>query len=191
VNRVQDTETVFLKEIKNVTPDPRGNCGPYKRVERRNVGQYERKYHVIDKSNHDTIGMVVIDNKQKIWAGTSTNGMNHKVPGRVGDSPIMGAGAYADSLVGAAAATGDGDIMMRFLPSFRAVLDMERGLTPEEAAQNALAPISRKYPTFSGALIVVNKTGQFGASCHGFGTFHYSVASPQYPNVSVLSVKCT
>ena len=39
---------------------------------------------------------------------------------------------------------------------------MERGVTPEEAAQNALAPISRKYPTFSGALIVVNKTGQFG-----------------------------
>lgn len=57
-----------------------------------------------------------MDTKGHIAAGTSTNGAKYKIPGRIGDSPIAGAGAYADTNVGAAAATGAGDIMMRFLP---------------------------------------------------------------------------
>lgn len=60
-------------------------------------------------------------------AGTSTNGANHKIPGRVGDSPIPGSGAYVDSAVGGAAATGDGDVMLRLLPSFVAVEAMRQG----------------------------------------------------------------
>lgn len=59
-----------------------------------------------------------MDSNGKIAAGTSTNGANHKIPGRVGDSPVPGAGAYADQEVGAAAGTGDGDVMMRFLPRY-------------------------------------------------------------------------
>lgn len=62
--------------------------------------------------------MIAIDSQGSIAAGTSTNGAKNKIPGRVGDSPIPGSGAYADQEVGAAAATGDGDIMMRFLPRF-------------------------------------------------------------------------
>ena len=55
-----------------------------------------------------------------MWqAGTTTNGANHKIAGRIGDSPIVGAGAYADNTVGAATETGDGDVMMRFLPSYQ------------------------------------------------------------------------
>lgn len=73
------------------------------------------------EENHDTIGMLAIDSRGRIAAGTSTNGANHKIPGRIGDSPIPGAGAYADQEAGAAAGTGDGDIMMRFLP--RSVLN--------------------------------------------------------------------
>lgn len=62
--------------------------------------------------------MLAIDSQGHTAAGTSTNGANHKIPGRIGDSPIAGAGAYADQDVGAAAGTGDGDIMMRFLPRY-------------------------------------------------------------------------
>jgi len=70
------------------------------------------------EENHDTIGMLAIDSQGRTAAGTSTNGANHKIRGRIGDSPIPGAGAYADQEVGAAAGTGDGDIMMRFLPRY-------------------------------------------------------------------------
>jgi len=69
-----------------------------------------------NEKNHDTIGILAIDSQRRVAAGTSTNGAKYKIPGRVGDSPIAGAGAYADQDVGAAASTGDGDIMMRFLP---------------------------------------------------------------------------
>ena len=71
---------------------------------------------VWSEQNHDTIGVLAIDTKGHIAAGTSTNGAKFKIPGRIGDSPIAGAGAYADQEVGAAAGTGAGDIMMRFLP---------------------------------------------------------------------------
>lgn len=70
----------------------------------------------IDENNHDTIGMIAIDMNGHIAAGTSTNGARNKIPGRVGDSPVPGSGCYADQEVGAAAGTGDGDIMMRFVP---------------------------------------------------------------------------
>ncbi len=61
---------------------------------------------------HDTIGMVAIDQFGRMASGTSTNGLTYKVPGRVGDSPIAGAGSWVDSAVGGCGATGDGDIMM-------------------------------------------------------------------------------
>jgi N4-(beta-N-acetylglucosaminyl)-L-asparaginase len=68
----------------------------------------------VDRRNHDTIGVIAIQPNGDIAAGTSTNGARHKVPGRVGDSPVIGSGAYVDNDVGAAVATGDGDLMMRF-----------------------------------------------------------------------------
>ena len=87
---------------------------------------YRKQSHVLGNTKHeiyghDTIGMVAIDKNGSIACGTSTNGAAYKIPGRVGDSPIMGAGAYCETGVGGAAQTGDGDQMMRFLPSFAAV----------------------------------------------------------------------
>ncbi|CAG2064726.1 unnamed protein product, partial [Timema podura] len=125
----------------NVSPDPASSCGPYKPATNSlTTKQHQQRGGKFGgEGNHDTIGMIAIDNQGKIAAGTSTNGASHKIPGyvvnqgkiaagtatngaitkipgRVGDSPIPGAGAYADGEVGAAAATGDGDVMMRFLP---------------------------------------------------------------------------
>lgn len=65
--------------------------------------------------------MVAIDGNGSIACGTSSNGATYKIPGRVGDSPVAGAGAYCETGIGGATATGDGDQMMRFLPSFAAV----------------------------------------------------------------------
>jgi len=69
---------------------------------------------LISENNHDTIGMIVVDKRGDLACGTTTNGAANKIAGRVGDSPLAGAGCYVDNDVGGAAATGDGDVMMRY-----------------------------------------------------------------------------
>lgn len=172
----------------DVSPNPAHSCGPYKpSFHQTNADKLNLKF---SSNNHDTIGMLAIDSEQRIASGTSTNGANHKIPGRVGDSPIAGAGSYADSSVGAAAATGDGDVMMRFLPSFYVVEEMKQGRSPEKAAQMAIDRISEKYPKFFGAIIAVRKDGAFGAACSGMEKFPFVVASPEYGKAELFYKKC-
>ncbi|KPM03956.1 Asparaginase-like protein [Sarcoptes scabiei] len=150
----------------NVRPDPLYNCGPYSPVRNAKFAHFERsRDNWVDATNHDTIGVVAIDKNGHLGSGTSTNGMRHKIPGRVGDSPIPGAGSYADQDVGGAASTGDGDIILRFLPSYQAVENIRNGMKPEHAAQNALLRIQKKYPKAQIGLIALDKDGNFGASC--------------------------
>lgn len=174
---------------QNVVPDPRTSCGPYRPAEQ--LSAEGERPSAANELNHDTIGMVVIDTQKRLAAGTSTNGMNHKIPGRVGDSPIPGAGAYADQEVGGAAATGDGDILMRFLPSYQAVESMRRGVDPHTASVDALHRIVQHHPRFVGALVAVSIDGTYGAACHGIPIFPYSVAKPGYGTAVVEHVKCT
>ncbi|XP_052076201.1 N(4)-(Beta-N-acetylglucosaminyl)-L-asparaginase-like isoform X2 [Mytilus californianus] len=176
----------------NVTPDPTKNCGPYKPksvLESLQQTEYRGNKN-IDRRNHDTIGMVVIDEHGNITAGTTTNGLNHKIPGRVGDSPIMGAGAYAMNGVGGAVATGDGDVMMRFLPSYMAVNSMGMGNDPTTATQSVMARITNYYLNFVGAVVAVTHHGEYGAACYGFPVFHYSVINPVLKTVTLKSVEC-
>lgn len=177
------------------------SCGPYEpisgnSIDRRfwyasssNIDEQVKRVQ-IDRYNHDTIGMIVVDLNGQVVAGTSTNGARNKIPGRVGDSPIPGSGAYADASVGAAAATGDGDVMMRFLPSFLAVELLRLGITPSEAGRAALARIVKHYPSFQGGIVVATKDGIYGAACHGLKEFPYSVAESSEGKVVVNSVKC-
>ena len=109
---------------------------------------------------------------------------------RVGDSPIPGSGAYADSLVGGAAATGDGDVMLRFLPAFLAVEGMRAGLPPQLASQQAIQRITAYYPSFSGAVVALSKDGTYGAACHGMTEFPFSVANYAIPNSTIIRVPC-
>ncbi|XP_049627260.1 N(4)-(beta-N-acetylglucosaminyl)-L-asparaginase [Suncus etruscus] len=155
---------------KNVIPDASKFCGPYTPP---TVRKLERPILVepIDKLGHDTIGMVVINKLGNTAAGTSTNGLKFKIPGRVGDSPIPGAGAYADDMVGAAAATGNGDLLMRFLPSYQAVEYMRQGDSPAKACQKVVLRIQSYVPDFFGAIICANKTGSYGAACNKLPTF--------------------
>ncbi|XP_075742571.1 N(4)-(Beta-N-acetylglucosaminyl)-L-asparaginase isoform X3 [Rhipicephalus microplus] len=175
---------------QNVAPDPRTSCGPYQPSEQLSPDR-DACPSAASELNHDTIGMVVIDTNKRLAAGTSTNGMNHKIPGRIGDSPIPGAGAYADQEVGGAAATGDGDILMRYLPSFHAVESMRRGIDPRAASVAALHLIVRHHPKFVGALVAVSIDGTYGAACHGIPSFPYSVAKPEYGTAVVEHVECT
>ncbi|XP_073343801.1 N(4)-(beta-N-acetylglucosaminyl)-L-asparaginase isoform X1 [Pagrus major] len=175
---------------KNVFPDPTKYCGPYK------AGAPRKQYKRVERANtrsHDTIGMIAVDLDGHMAAGTSTNGMTHKVPGRVGDSPIIGAGAYADSSAGGAAATGDGDVMMRFLPSYLAVELMRAGVDPLVACRTAISRIKRHYPDFFGAVICANTTGHYGAACNkapGLTQFYYMVSDSESGKPVMKSVDC-
>ncbi|KAK6121920.1 hypothetical protein DH2020_044345 [Rehmannia glutinosa] len=180
---------------KNVMPID--DCGPYSPESILNFGErtclntkrsgldQSVPYHV-DRHNHDTISMAVIDKMGHIAVGTSTNGATFKIPA-VGDGPIAGSSAYADTEAGACGATGDGDIMMRFLPCYQVVESMRLGMEPKLAAQDAIARISRKYPNFVGAIFAVNKNGVHAGACHGW-TFQYSVRSPDMDDVVVYTV---
>lgn len=98
-----------------------------------------------------------------------------------------------DQDVGAAAATGDGDIMMRLVPAYQTVESMRNGMSPNEAAADSIKRIIKKYPIFSGAIIAANKTGQVGAACHNVqdGYFPYAVArGAKNSEVKVSKVKC-
>uniref|UniRef100_A0AAV2MIB8 N(4)-(Beta-N-acetylglucosaminyl)-L-asparaginase n=1 Tax=Knipowitschia caucasica TaxID=637954 RepID=A0AAV2MIB8_KNICA len=175
---------------KNVFPDPSKHCGPYKPLDSLTD---PRTRNYASAPSHDTIGMIAVDAEGHVAAGTSTNGLTHKVPGRVGDSPIVGAGAYADSSVGGAAATGDGDVMMRFLPSFLAVEQMRGGADPSSACRTAISRIKRYHPHFFGAIICANSTGSYGAACNKvpeFSQFRYMVSSSETASSVLLSVDC-
>ncbi|CAN7012392.1 unnamed protein product [Brassica rapa subsp. trilocularis] len=179
---------------KNVVPA--NGCGPYKpkhggmdvSTESCEMGTIEyRLIPLVGPHNHDTISMAVIDKMGHIAVGTSTNGATFKIPGRVGDGPIAGSSAYADDEVGGCGATGDGDIMMRFLPCYQVVESMRQGMKPEQAAKDAVSRIARKFPDFVGAVVAVDKNGSHAGACHGW-TFQYSVQSPDMDDVQVFTV---
>lgn len=184
---------------QNVTPDPTTDCGPYspnKSMYRDDLKLSHNKEQLagysshVNKECHDTIGMVVIDEHENIAAGTTTNGACHKIPGRVGDSPIVGAGAYALNGIGGAAATGDGDIMMRFVPSFHAVQLMSQGDDPTTAAQKAISLINSFFPNVSAGLIAVNIHGEHGGACVGMETFQYNFVDDSSSAIVTIPVEC-
>lgn len=178
---------------KNVIPDPTTSCGPYvpasvlTKAKKWLVSKEGKNFNL---ANHDTIGMVAIDFEGHIACGTSTNGAKYKVPGRVGDSPVPGSGSYVDRHVGGAAATGDGDVMMRFMPALTAVEGMRNGLSPTKAAEMSVLRIATYYPDFMGAVVAVNLNGEHGAACHGIDEFPYSIANPNLQPVTVMVVPC-
>lgn len=171
----------------NVEPDPRRSCGPYKLIPLKrqqdglpHLGKVAplRQLDEILTVGHDTIGMVAIDSLGRIASGTSTNGLRYKITGRVGDSPVPGAGSYADWQVGAAAATGDGDVMMRFLLSYQAVENMRIGMTAAQAAWDVIQRQVQRTgrPYAHAAVIVLSKSGSYGAACCGYKTFPFVVS---------------
>jgi N4-(beta-N-acetylglucosaminyl)-L-asparaginase len=140
------------------------------------------------RNDHDTVGLCALDVRGNIALGMSSNGASHKVAGRIGDAPIVGAGGYASNEGGCAAATGDGDITARFLPAFTAVESMRRGMSPEEACADAVARIAVYYPVFELGLVCMDRYGRTGAASHGW-VFTYCEASPATGGAGVCHQK--
>jgi N4-(beta-N-acetylglucosaminyl)-L-asparaginase len=122
---------------------------------------------VINVERHDTIGMVAIDSQHRLAGACTTSGLAYKMHGRVGDSPVIGAGMFADNEVGGAAATGLGELVLRTLGSFLVVEEMRRGASPQKAVQTAVKRIARKYPAELAdaqvGFIALDKKGRHGA----------------------------
>jgi isoaspartyl peptidase/L-asparaginase-like protein (Ntn-hydrolase superfamily) len=118
--------------------------------------------------DHDTVGVCALDQ-----AACTTSGLAWKTPGRVGDTPIIGSGLYVDNEIGSAAATGNGDEIMKVCLSYRVITLMEAGNTAQEACEQAIRYLLKKRPTDQGrgaACIAVSKTGEIGnaATREGF-----------------------
>lgn len=120
---------------------------------------------VINIENHDTIGMVTLDSAGDIAGACTTSGAAYKMRGRVGDSPIIGAGMFVDNEVGGAAATGLGEAVLKSLGSFLIVELMRQGRTPQEACEEAVMRIVKKQPdykTLQVGYFAVDKQGNYG-----------------------------
>ncbi|GAA0862124.1 N(4)-(beta-N-acetylglucosaminyl)-L-asparaginase [Sphingopyxis soli] len=115
-------------------------------------------------ARHDTVGSIALDAAGNLCVGCSTNGREFKIPGRVGDSPIAGAGAYVDQAVGGAVATGNGDVMMRFLPTYHAVELMLGGMAPQAAAEAAIKRIEDAGYSIGGGIAVIRRDGVHGGA---------------------------
>ncbi len=132
--------------------------------------------------NHDTIGMIAMDAKGNLSGACTTSGMAYKLHGRIGDSPIIGAGLYIDNEVGGATSTGVGEEVVRTVGSFLVVELMRQGYTPEDACKEAVMRIIKKKPetakNIQVGFLAMNKKGEYGAYAIQKG-FSYAVCDSQ------------
>lgn len=116
---------------------------------------------------HDTVGVCAMDARGDLAVGCTTSGLAWKTPGRVGDSPIVGSGLYVDNEVGCAAATGNGDEILKVCLSYRVVLLMAQGAEPGEACAEGIRYLLRKRPDHQqqgAACIAIDRAGRVGAA---------------------------
>lgn len=137
--------------------------------------QYEP---IINIENHDTIGILALDDQGRLAGGCTTSGVAYKMYGRVGDSPIIGAGLFIDGAVGGATATGLGEAVMRTVGSFLVVELMRNGLHPQKACETAVRRIMDNMDTsnLQVGYLALDKQGRYGAHAIHKG-FNYAVTT--------------
>ncbi len=127
------------------------------------------------EAHHGTTNVLAVDAKGDIAGITTTSGLSFKIPGRVGDSPILGAGLYVDNSVGAAGATGRGEDVMKSCASYYIVMRMREGRSPQEACEDAEDLIMERYRAVGldyvpgEKFVAINKDGEYGCSAMNLG----------------------
>jgi len=135
----------------------------------------------VNQDNHDTIGMLAIDKNGRVSGACTTSGLGYKMPGRVGDSPIIGAGLFVDGDIGGATATGSGELVMKTVGSFLVVELMRNGMSPTRACEEAVKRIVNKIPDYEEhqiGYIALNVKGEYGAYCIQPG-FNYAIKTSE------------
>lgn len=130
--------------------------------------KYDPKINWEEKPNefHDTIGLLAIDKDSQMAGACTTSGLAGKIRGRVGDSPIIGAGLFIDNEIGGATATGMGELVMKTLGSFLVVEFMRNGSSPQMACEKATKRIVEKVPEsekYQIGFIALSNKGEIGA----------------------------
>ncbi|RYD98835.1 MAG: glycosylasparaginase [Sphingobacteriales bacterium] len=149
------------------------------------TSEYNPKANI---ENHDTIGMIAMDAAGNLSGACTTSGMAFKMHGRIGDSPIIGAGLYIDNEVGAATATGHGEEVIRIVGTHLVVELMRQGKTPQKACEEAVQRIiqltrkrGKDLLKIQVGFIAINKQGEHGAYCVQSG-FNYALYEPEQGN---------
>ncbi|MEZ2415993.1 isoaspartyl peptidase/L-asparaginase family protein [Muriicola sp. E247] len=156
-------------------------------LEWKKTSQYEP---VINIENHDTIGMLAIDSNEDIAGACTTSGMAYKMAGRVGDSPIIGAGLFVDNEIGGATATGMGEEVVRTVGSFLIVELMRQGKSPQQACEEGVKRIIAKkenYKDIQIGFIAINKAGETGAYCIHPGFSYRKYTGEGHENIPAAS----
>lgn len=119
---------------------------------------------------YGTVNVLAVDANGDVAGITSTSGLSYKIPGRVGDSPIIGAGLYVDNDVGAAGATGRGEDVIKSCATYYIVMRMRDGRSPQEACDDALQMIAQRYQAVGldflpgEKFVAINKDGEYGCA---------------------------
>lgn len=182
-------ENGFKLEPKTLSPDAqkaydewlkKNDYKPVINIEnkKQNGGPFAPAFFDDGTPNHDTMGLVAMDSKGNFSGGVTTSGMAFKVHGRVGDSPIIGAGLFVDNEVGAATSSGVGEEVIRICGTHLVVEYMRNGYSPQAACQAAVERIIRRDPakakTLQVGFLALNKKGEHGAFAIQKG-FVYSI----------------
>lgn len=142
--------------------------------------------------NHDTMGTIAIDAKHKISGMVTTSGMGFKMRGRVGDSPIIGAGLFVDDEVGAATSSGVGEEVIRICGTHTIIEQMRMDRSPEQACREAIRRIVKRDPVKAKEMqvgfIALSRKGEIGAFSILKG-FTYSITNEQYQTGKVFEAK--
>ncbi len=169
-----------FKKENLLTPEMKAEWKKWKKEKR----EFSTKINIENQlqENHDTIGMLAIDKEGRMSGACTTSGMGFKLPGRVGDSPIIGAGLFVDGEVGGAVATGSGELVMKTVGSFLVVELMRGGMSPKRACEEAVKRIVKKIPHYENhqiGYLALSKSGEYGSFCIQPG-FYYAVKSESF-----------
>jgi L-asparaginase/N4-(beta-N-acetylglucosaminyl)-L-asparaginase len=162
-------------------------------VSRKKWEEWKKKqFKQTPHDTHDTISVLAQDAKGDLSGACTTSGWAYKLHGRVGDSPIIGAGLYVDNEIGCAAATGLGEEVIKTTGSFLVVELMRQGYEPTKACEEALRRVIKRHngnPDFQIAYIAIRKDGLIGSACLKW-TFEYALAQEKknklYKTVGLL-----
>ena len=158
---LQFAESQGFKRTKLLTPESEAEWKEWLKK-----SEYKPKVNI---ENHDTIGMIAMDKNGRLSGACTTSGMAFKMHGRLGDSPIIGAGLYVDGEIGAATATGHGEEIIRIAGCHLVVELMRQGRTPEEACKEAVERVYKRQKhrldEIQVGFIALSREGKHGAYC--------------------------
>lgn len=183
-----DAEKEWKEWLKKSEYKPKANIENLKP----GISQFRPNFFDDGSPNHDTMGTIAMDAKGNLSGMVTTSGMAFKMRGRVGDSPIIGAGLFVDNEVGAATSSGVGEEVIRICGTHTIIEQMRIGRSPEHACREAIRRIVKRDPAkakdMQVGFVALSRRGEIGAFSIVKG-FTFSVTNVRYPNGKIFEAK--